>query len=172
MLQYLPPNHFHLTPPRPIHTQSFLPFLGGIAVCFIAGFSGALAAVFGKLSGDPQILAQDGGQILCYVLLIACNGLMLTLYSKSLSHTPSLQATVATLSSNILFTGQLGKVVFGEKINLSWWVGASTILLGSYFIRNSSSITSKAAAKGNAVQMATASPPKIAGRRRNTTRRA
>jgi drug/metabolite transporter (DMT)-like permease len=38
---------------------------------------------------------------------------------------------------NISATGLLGKAVFGEATSLQWWVGATSILVGSVLINRS-----------------------------------
>lgn len=59
---------------------------------------------------------------------------MLALYTRSLRHNSSLASTAATTAVNISATGILGRVVFGESTSLQWWAGATSILLGSFFI--------------------------------------
>ncbi len=66
-----------------------------------------------------------------------CNALMLILYGRSLRYNSSLASTAATTAVNISATGWLAHWVFGERTSVQWWVGATTILVGSYFINRS-----------------------------------
>lgn len=85
-----------------------------------------------------------------------CNGLMVVLYTRALRSTTSLQATVATLAVNITATGFLGRAVFGEGTSLQWWIGASTILAGTYFIKGP-----KKAEEGDAAEAAAPVVPEV-----------
>lgn len=107
----------------------------GLALCALAGFSGASAAVFGKLTGLDN--TDQPTRITCYLLLIVCNALMLVLYSRALRYNSSLACTASTTAVNISATGLLGHLVFGEATSLQWWVGASSIFLGSFLISRS-----------------------------------
>ncbi|KAL4430814.1 hypothetical protein ABPG75_006070 [Micractinium tetrahymenae] len=150
----------------------------GLTLCAVAGVSGAGAAVFGKLAGVQGI--DTATQITCYALLIVCNALMLILYTRSLRYNSSLACTAATTAINISATGLLGAALFGEATSLQWWVGASSILVGSVFINRSTrkeAAAAAAAAEGAAQPAAAAeeqeeeeAPAKGAARRR--TRRA
>jgi drug/metabolite transporter (DMT)-like permease len=59
---------------------------------------------------------------------------MLVLYSRALRHNSSLACTATATAANISASGLLGRAVFGEPTSLQWWVGASTILVGSFLI--------------------------------------
>lgn len=108
----------------------------GLVLCAVAGFSGAGAAVFGKLAGTTPI--DQTTQIICYVLLLVCNALMLILFTRSMRYNSSLACTACTMVVNISATGLLGRTLFGESTSLQWWVGASSILVGSIFINRNS----------------------------------
>lgn len=63
------------------------------------------------------------------------NGAMLALFGHALRRATSLQATVLTIAANICFTGQLGQLLYGERLDARWWVGAGCIVLGALLIR-------------------------------------
>jgi hypothetical protein len=83
-----------------------------------------------------------------------CNGLMLVLFSRSLRYLTSLQASAASIATNIVMTGQLGRLVFGETVNVSWWIGASTIVIGTFFIKKQEGSSMPAAIKVTAGEKA------------------
>ena len=62
--------------------------------------------------------------------VIQSNGAMTALYLKSLLRLPSLQATVLSLSANILITGLLAFLVWSESMRPSWLLGAACIISG------------------------------------------
>ena len=62
--------------------MSFYAQLYGLALCAVGGVSGAVAAVAGKIAGDPEIDAQL--RIACYVSLISVSGMFWTIMSVSL----------------------------------------------------------------------------------------
>ncbi|KAI3433669.1 hypothetical protein D9Q98_003478 [Chlorella vulgaris] len=112
--------------------SEFLLSLYGFALCSLGGLSGAIAAVFGKIAGLDHL--DQTATVLCYVLLVVCNALMMVLYTRALRYNSSLASTAATTAVNITATGLLGKLVFGEMTSLQWWVGASSIFVGSILI--------------------------------------
>ena len=91
--------------------MSLVQHVTGLLVCGLAGFAGALASVFGKIAGFPDVDLPV--RLACYLLLVVCNGLMLVLYTRALRRTSSLSATAATMSMNIFATGQVGRCVWG-----------------------------------------------------------
>ena len=60
---------------------------------------------------------------------------MLTLLSRSLRHTSSLAATTASMATNIVATGLLGQLLFGERTSSRWWVGVICIWCGAWLLR-------------------------------------
>ncbi|KAL6770589.1 hypothetical protein ACKKBF_B31850 [Auxenochlorella protothecoides x Auxenochlorella symbiontica] len=92
------------------------------------GALGALGPVFGKLAGRPELNVILVA--LCYVGLVLCNILGLALFHRTLAHTSSLFATAASTAANMVFSGILGRAVFGEPLRAWWWAGASIMLLG------------------------------------------
>lgn len=135
---------------------------GGTAaplLALVAGALGALAASFGKLSGQacpslfppestkalfssaPHYLApawltpQLACRSLLLSLLLAANlsatGLLLRALSQKL---PSLQATVLSNASNLACTGALGALLFGEPVTARWAAGVATVGAGLWLI--------------------------------------
>ncbi|GAX82555.1 hypothetical protein CEUSTIGMA_g9981.t1 [Chlamydomonas eustigma] len=106
-----------------------------LACC--AGGLGALAAVSGKIAGTLRTCPGVLGLVMPVImwgLLLMCNGAMTALFIKSLTKLPSLQATVLSLSTNILATGLLGGLLFREHLTPSWFLGAACILCGVFLI--------------------------------------
>ncbi|GIM16356.1 hypothetical protein Vretimale_18966, partial [Volvox reticuliferus] len=99
---------------------------GLLSAC--AGCCGAVAAVFGKAPGAFAL--GPAGHVLCYVMLFTCNAAMMALYLRSLQRLPSLQATVYSNAANIIATGLLGKLLYGEALGFRWLLGVACILLG------------------------------------------
>ncbi|XP_041375934.1 transmembrane protein 42-like [Gigantopelta aegis] len=67
--------------------------------------------------------------------MFLCNGLMLTLFSKSLQLCPSsVEATVTNTAANFIVTAVASLALFGDRLPLLWWLGASLILTGLVFI--------------------------------------
>lgn len=58
------------------------------------------------------------------------NAVMLAFYSAALRRTSSLQATSATVAFNILFSGQMGRVLYGEQLVPQWWLGLGCLAAG------------------------------------------
>ncbi|XP_071481486.1 uncharacterized protein [Diadema antillarum] len=70
-------------------------------------------------------------RVAVFALVFVFNGLMWTLFTKSLQLCrSSLHATMTNSSSNLIFSGIMGKLLFGEKLSLWWWFGVSLIILG------------------------------------------
>jgi hypothetical protein len=115
-----------------------------VALALVAGALGALAAAFGKLSGQcqsshlPAWLASQQ-PLACraslLLLLVACNAAATALALRALAlELPSLQATVLGNASNLAATGALGALLFGEPITARWAVGVATVGAGLWLI--------------------------------------
>jgi len=65
------------------------------------------------------------------------NGAMLAFYSASLRHTTSLRATACSVAINIMFSGLLGRFIFGEALPLQWWLGLASLFLGILLVQPS-----------------------------------
>jgi drug/metabolite transporter (DMT)-like permease len=73
---------------------------------------------------------QGSFRVLCLVLMLVCNGLMMTLFVKGLHETDSLTATVTSAAVNFILSATAGHVLFGEMLPIQWWLGAFVILVG------------------------------------------
>uniref|UniRef100_A0A1A7YJV0 Transmembrane protein 42 n=1 Tax=Iconisemion striatum TaxID=60296 RepID=A0A1A7YJV0_9TELE len=125
--------------------------LCGSFYALLAGFLGAAASLSAKLSLGPAYLREMcdsalsgwlGGasvcgwlhvplRLLCGGLLLSCNAVMWTMFSKALRHaSSSAGATVTTTASNFICSGLLGRLVFGETHTCLWWAGISLTLCG------------------------------------------
>uniref|UniRef100_A0A1A8HBE6 Transmembrane protein 42 n=1 Tax=Nothobranchius korthausae TaxID=1143690 RepID=A0A1A8HBE6_9TELE len=70
-------------------------------------------------------------RFLCGGLLLCCNAVMWTMFSKALRHaSSSAGATVTTTASNFICSGLLGRLVFRETHTCLWWAGISLTLCG------------------------------------------
>lgn len=99
----------------------------GRALAIAAGGAAALAAVFAKLAAPD---ARWELRLACYACVVACNVAMWTLYVRSLTRLPSLQATVFNFAANFLLSGLAGFLLFGETAHWQWVLGASLIVIG------------------------------------------
>ncbi|XP_046585230.1 transmembrane protein 42-like [Haliotis rubra] len=73
---------------------------------------------------------------LCGVVgIFLCNGLMWTLFTKSLQLcSSSVDATVTNTAGNFLVTAVLSRLMFQERLPVLWWLGSCCILLGLLLI--------------------------------------
>ena len=55
---------------------------------------------------------------------------MVALYSAAMRRTSSLQATAGSVTANILFSGVLGRRLYGEPLPLQWWAGLCCLTAG------------------------------------------
>ncbi|KAM4735720.1 transmembrane protein 42-like [Anableps anableps] len=70
-------------------------------------------------------------RLLCGVLVLTCNTLMWTMFSKALRHcSSSAGATVTTTASNFISSAIIGRLIFGETHSTLWWTGISLTLCG------------------------------------------
>ncbi|KAM8868912.1 transmembrane protein 42-like [Spinachia spinachia] len=135
--------------------------ISGSVYALIAGFWGAAASLSAKLSLGADYLRDmcesgpggwtrtPGGasacdwlhiplRLLCGALLLACNGIMWTFFSKALRHcSSSASATVTTTASNFLSSAVLGRLIFGESHAALWWAGISLTLCGLLVLHGS-----------------------------------
>ncbi|XP_017291586.1 transmembrane protein 42-like [Kryptolebias marmoratus] len=126
----------------------------GSVYALVAGFLGGAASLAAKLSVGADYLREmcesglsgwpqsDHGatvcdwlhvplRLLCAGLLLSCNAVMWTMFSKALRHcSSSARATVTTTASNFISSGILGRVIFGETHSALWWTGISLTLCG------------------------------------------
>jgi len=133
----------------------------------LSGLYGALASVAGKLalsSGSPvsALCAAEFGtaapwavppgycaalQVGCRAVLfgamLGCNGLMLSTFLMALEKRGTLIVVVISSTCNMLASGLLGQLLFGEPVHLSWCVGASLMCLGVGLVAFSQHDTSK-----------------------------
>uniref|UniRef100_A0A0K2TMT2 Uncharacterized protein n=2 Tax=Lepeophtheirus salmonis TaxID=72036 RepID=A0A0K2TMT2_LEPSM len=48
--------------------------------------------------------------------------------------TTTLEVAVINSATNFLITGLFGYILFGESLKLSWWIGISFIISGSFIL--------------------------------------
>ncbi|XP_061574165.1 transmembrane protein 42-like [Cololabis saira] len=118
---------------------------GSVYAC-LAGFLGAAASLAAKLSLGPDHLRDmcqswHGGpacdwlhvplRLLCAGVLLTCNTVMWTFFSRALHHcSSSARATVTTTASTFICSGVLGRLIFGETHAALWWAGIALTLCG------------------------------------------
>ncbi|KAM4580524.1 transmembrane protein 42-like [Odontesthes bonariensis] len=126
----------------------------GSLYAFLAGLLGATASLSAKLSLGAAYMKEiceswlrewpetQGGsavcdwlhiplRLLCGGLLLTCNAIMWTLFSKALRHSSSsATATVTTTASSFISSGILGRLFFAETHTPLWWAGISLTLCG------------------------------------------
>lgn len=113
-----------------------------------AGFFAALASLLTKITLIPEdlihqllphlsssIYFQYATRLISLLSIFAANAVMWLLFSKALnashsSHIP----TALNASSNFLFSGLLGWLVFGEQVSLKWICGMLLVLLGNLLV--------------------------------------
>lgn len=66
----------------------------------------------------------------CFLLNLLCTATMWGYFVASMSEISSLTATVVNTGSNFLFTALLGWSIFGERLSMRWWLGASLLITG------------------------------------------
>ncbi|XP_068612055.1 transmembrane protein 42-like [Brachionichthys hirsutus] len=128
----------------------------GCLYAVAAGFLGAAASLCAKLSLGADYLrgacesGTSGGsaacewllpplRLLCGGLLLSCNAVMWTFFSKALRHcSSSARATVTVTASNFISSAVLGRVIFGETHAALWWGGISLTLCGLFVLHGSS----------------------------------
>ncbi|XP_040021884.2 transmembrane protein 42 [Gasterosteus aculeatus] len=135
--------------------------ISGSVCALIAGFLGAAASLSAKLSFGADYLRDmcESGlsgwtrtpsgasacdwlhiplRLLCGGLLLTCNAVMWTFFSKALRHcSSSARATVTTTASNFLSSAVLGRLIFGESHGALWWAGISLTLCGLLVLHGS-----------------------------------
>nr|XP_040021884.1 transmembrane protein 42-like [Gasterosteus aculeatus aculeatus] len=135
--------------------------ISGSVYALIAGFLGAAASLSAKLSFGADYLRDmcESGlsgwtrtpsgasacdwlhiplRLLCGGLLLTCNAVMWTFFSKALRHcSSSARATVTTTASNFLSSAVLGRLIFGESHDALWWAGISLTLCGLLVLHGS-----------------------------------
>lgn len=130
----------------------FLESIGSIFPILICGFLGGLGSVFGKLafSGDSLPLqlflsscpnfshyCQYFGIFLRFIaggLMFATNATGIGYFLRSMETNHTVVVVVLSSSTNFLSTGILGKLIFAEELNKSWYSGSVLILIGMLLI--------------------------------------
>ncbi|XP_075560062.1 uncharacterized protein LOC142591680 isoform X1 [Dermacentor variabilis] len=70
-------------------------------------------------------------RVVFFFLMIACNAVMWTIFTKALRLcTTTLEAAATNTASNFFFTAVFGQTLFGEQLTLLWWLGTVMILFG------------------------------------------
>ncbi|XP_078483331.1 transmembrane protein 42-like [Ciona intestinalis] len=133
--------------------------MGRYALAIGAGVFGAFASVCGKLGAHQSILhdvcvngglyMQGNGEI-CWtislilravfvLLTLALNGVMWSLFIESMQTLATSEAVVLNTGSNILTSALIGKLLFGDKLSVIWWVGATLIVTGMAVLQSKQS---------------------------------
>ena len=132
----------------------------------LSGIFGALGSVAGKfaLSGDSpvdKVCLNEVGKallnvprstctiiivsfrILLFMVMMGCNGLMLSNFLMALEKRGTLIVVIISSTSNMLASGLLGYLLFGESLRHSWIFGASLMLVGVFLVAHSQQDTKK-----------------------------
>ncbi|KAL3899154.1 MAG: hypothetical protein SGCHY_002248 [Lobulomycetales sp.] len=116
-----------------------------------SGLLAALSTCIGKLISAS---AWADSQMLVYPSLVAlglCNVAMWFTFTRALAASPnSILPSAANSSANLLCSGLLGALLFGERVSLLWGVGVLLIAGGSFMIINDTSPAEQAS--GNDAQ--------------------
>ncbi|CAN9514035.1 unnamed protein product [Ophioblennius macclurei] len=138
--------------------------VSGSVFALFAGFMASVSSVCAKLSvgasyvthmcesglryahSEGETSACDWLQVplrlLCVGLLVTCNTIMWTFFSKALRLcSSSARATVTTTASNFLCSAVLGRLLFGETHGALWWAGISLTLCGLVLLHGSTAKT-------------------------------
>lgn len=104
-----------------------------VLLASLAGISAAISAVFSKLAGHVDS-SRWSLQLFFYALMVVANLVNLALFSASLRTTSSLRATATAVGSNIVTSGVIGIVLFGEIVSPRWVTGVVLTLLGMILV--------------------------------------
>lgn len=133
---------------------------------FLSGIFGALGSVAGKfaLSADSPInnvcLNEVGKallnvphstctiiivtfRVMLFLVMLGCNGLMLSNFLMALEKRGTLTVVIISSTCNMLASGMLGYLLFGESLRESWIFGASLMLIGVFLVAHSQQDTKK-----------------------------
>uniref|UniRef100_A0A3P9HKA2 Transmembrane protein 42a n=1 Tax=Oryzias latipes TaxID=8090 RepID=A0A3P9HKA2_ORYLA len=106
---------------------------GGTLSALTAGLLAAAASLAAKFHGCFLLSRQIHVllRLLCGGLMLSCNALMWTFFSRALRHSSSTaRTTLTTTGSSFIFSGILGRLMFGENHGPLWWTGISLTLCG------------------------------------------
>jgi drug/metabolite transporter (DMT)-like permease len=73
-------------------------------------------------------------RVCCIICTITLNSCMLKFYVDALRNWSALQATTLNFAANSIISALFGVLFFGEVLSLQWWLGASLMIIGVYFI--------------------------------------
>ncbi|XP_053840363.1 transmembrane protein 42 [Vidua macroura] len=116
----------------------------GAAAAAAAGGLGAAAAAAAKLALGPGGEAAGGPlpallRLSCVGLVLVCNAVMWTVFTKALRlSSSSAAASVTTTASNFISSAILGKLLFGETWTPLWWVGLVMTVCGLMLLHTAS----------------------------------
>eukprot|EP00947_MAST-08B_sp_MAST-8B-sp1_P004752 g4752.t1 len=108
----------------------------------LSGLAGAAAGVCGKIAFSSEAaagLAPSGHYADSLVLplraaagaaMLCLNGMMLSMFVRSMHSAGTVLTAVANNAANFLFTAALGYVLFSEELGAQWLLGAATMFLG------------------------------------------
>ncbi|XP_043675996.1 transmembrane protein 42-like isoform X1 [Vespula pensylvanica] len=106
-----------------------------LAVC--SGILATCGSLFGKLAGGAEFVFLKPMllKVSLLVLMVVTNTIGCTFFVKALNGSESsLPATVASTAMNYVCSAFLGFIIFGESTSLTWWCGASLVILGLILI--------------------------------------
>ena len=86
---------------------------------------------------------QVGVRAVLFLAMLGCNGLMLSTFLMALEKRGTLIVVVISSTCNMLASGLLGQLLFGEPVHLSWCVGASLMMVGVGLVAYSQHDTGK-----------------------------
>ncbi|XP_018009507.1 transmembrane protein 42-like [Hyalella azteca] len=143
----------------------------GQVYAIISGVYAALGAMFGKLAmtsheaidlctdilvlsavADPHVPCNNWGlwlRIAAFLLMVTMNTLMFVVLTKAFRFcSTSIEATITSAAANFLFTGILGKGLFGEEVTGVWWLGLVFILCGLMLLHHTNAAKEEARKPG------------------------
>lgn len=115
------------------------------------GSLGGLSTVFGKVAfssdnlvvqafaahcgtfnfgDDPCFYGEYLVRLLGFSGIFACNAIGLSYYLKAMEQNNTVVVVVVSSAANFLTTGILGKLIFGELLSQSWYLGSLLVMIG------------------------------------------
>ncbi|EGC30903.1 hypothetical protein DICPUDRAFT_157307 [Dictyostelium purpureum] len=111
----------------------------------IGGVFASFSSVCGKIALDSTFLTQYVSsdqidliaRVIGFASIFICTTMQWRYAAKGMDLASStVTSTVITTSSNFFFTAFFGWLFFKENLSLKWWLGASLIMMGLFFMNS------------------------------------
>ncbi|ORY42251.1 hypothetical protein BCR33DRAFT_851772 [Rhizoclosmatium globosum] len=120
--------------PKQKRTNFVLSITSGLFAAGSTLFAKLLSSSFSNepLSFLPSSLDWISPKLILLPLVIGCNVLMWSTFTRALSSSPSSAAvSVLNNSANMIASALMGFIIFQEELSVRWWVGAGFVLAGT-----------------------------------------